>query len=105
MAGGRRTNGGMKPGRKLALIILGVILIAAFGKGLVRITRLLFIKHDRVEQRDEALRQKNYLETEIERLTSDSLYIEELARREYGMIKEGEEAYRLTLPDSSGEGK
>lgn len=52
-----------------------------------------------------ALGEKRSLEREIERLTSDTLYIEEIARKEYGMIKKGEEVYHISLPDSGEQKK
>lgn len=43
------------------------------------------------------------LEQEIDRLTNDLDYIEKIAREDYGMIKDGEEVYRV--PESSEESK
>ena len=49
---------------------------------------------------DEAVKRIESLEKELERLTNDSTYIEKIAREEYGMIKKGEEVYRISLPDT-----
>ena len=48
---------------------------------------------------------KEALMKEIERLNTDSTYIEEIARKEYGMIKKGEKVFHITLPDSANKGK
>ena len=49
---------------------------------------------------EEAIMRIESLEKELERLTSDFTYIEKIAREEYGMIKKGEEVYRISLPDT-----
>ncbi len=89
--------------RLLAAIIIGIALYGAFGfaRGTLRIWRLSRLKQ--VEERaiKEANEDIRALKIEIERLQSDSLYIEELARTRYGMIKEGEEVFRIALPDTS----
>ena len=58
-----------------------------------------------LDKAEQVREEKELLEAEIGRLEADSLYIEEIARREYGMVREGEEAFRLTLPDSAGNGE
>ena len=40
------------------------------------------------------------LTTEIDRLKNDSLYIEKIARKELGMIRQGEIIYRIIPPQS-----
>ena len=89
--------------RLLAAIIIGIALYGAFGfaRGTWRIWQLSRLKQ--VEERaiEEANEDIKALQVEIERLKSDSLYIEELARTRYGMIKEGEEVFRIVLPDTS----
>ncbi len=49
----------------------------------------------------EGILKREALKQEIERLMNDSTYIEEIARKKYGMIKEDEEAFLITLPDSA----
>lgn len=90
-----------KPGRRLIFLLVGLLLVFSFGKGLVKIGRLMYRNHVEQQKYDQVLREKEQLETEIERLNDDPLYIEEIARREYGMIREGEEVFRLSLPDSA----
>lgn len=87
-----------KPGHILILAILTI----AIGYGLVRsggsVVTIWQLSRDRREEirllREEEER-KQTLEHEIISLESDSSYIEDIARREYGMIKDGEEVYRL----------
>ena len=56
----------------------------------------------RTEQKalKESLERKETLEKERNRLLSDSTYIEEIARKEYGLIKKGEKVFQISLPDS-----
>jgi len=70
-----------------------------------KIWRLSRIKHTEEKTLKSAIEEKKQLESEIKRLKTDSLYIEEIAREEYGMKKKGEEVFNITLPDSSSEGK
>jgi cell division protein FtsB len=96
-----------KPLRLLfAAVILGLLIYASIGAGksVYRIWRLSGIKRTEERKLERAREEKLRLENEIERLKSDSLYIEEIAREEYGMVKEGEEVFEITLPDSSSGG-
>ena len=97
-----------KPGwYVITTIILIVVFFASinFSKGIYKVWRLSRIKHKEERALNNAIKEKELLESEIERLTTDSLYIEEIARKEYGMIKNGEEVFRITLPDSASEGE
>jgi len=89
--------------RLIAAILILVVLYGAFGfaRGTWRIWRLSRLKH--VEERaiEEANEDIRALKTEIDRLKNDPLYIEELARTQYGMIKDGEEVFRIALPDTA----
>lgn len=82
------------------LVIAGYLLIG-FGQGAWQIWRLTRIKWTEERSLDEVTAEKTAIEQEIERLKTDSLYIEELARRQFGMVKEGETVFRITLPDST----
>jgi cell division protein FtsB/cell division protein DivIC len=43
------------------------------------------------------------LKEEVKRLQSDKRYIEEIARKELGMVKEGEIIYRFDIPSKGKE--
>jgi cell division protein FtsB len=79
------------------ILILGLY---AFGRGAYTIWQLSSLKRAEDKELKLIKAERDSLKIEIDRLTSDSLYIEEIARREYGMIKPGEKTYRITLPDS-----
>ncbi len=70
-----------------------------------KIWRLSRIQHTEERALKSTIEEKKRLESEIERLKTDSLYIEKIAREEYGMIKKGEEVFHITLPDTESEGE
>ncbi|MBN1291079.1 MAG: septum formation initiator family protein [Candidatus Latescibacteria bacterium] len=63
---------------------------------------LRLVRMQRQEERalKEALQKMESLKLERERLLNDPAYIEEIARRDYGMVGKGEEIFQITLPDS-----
>ena len=73
------------------------------GKNLVKIWRLNSIAKSEEKTRENATKMKQKLEQEVMKLTNDSTYIEDIARKEYGMIKKGEEVFELSSPDSGGD--
>jgi len=89
----------------LFFVIAVLFVCVNFGKGVYKIWRLSQIKHSEEKKMRNGLEEKQRLEHEIERLTTDSLYIEEIAREEYGMIKKGEEVYHISLPDTTAQEK
>jgi cell division protein FtsL len=96
-----------KPGR---FIIIFVLFVVAFGilmssHSFMKIYKLKQINEQVSKSRDEAFKEKRKLLMEINRLTSDSTYIEEIARKEYGMVKKGEEVFQIALPETTGTGK
>ena len=93
-----------KPGWYLiASIVLIIVLYASmnFSKGIYKIWRLSRIKNEEIKAIHNVKEEIEKIEIEIERLKTDSLYIEEIARKEYGMIKRGEEVFHITLPDTA----
>ena len=97
-----------KPGWYLiASIVLIIVLYASmnFSKGIYKIWRLSRIKNEEIKAIHNVKEEIEKIEIEIERLKTDSLYIEEIARKEYGMIKRGEEVFHITLPDTAKRGK
>ncbi len=81
--------------------LVSALVTFTFGKGVLKIWRLTLIQREEQAVLDTACSEKETFEHEIERLKTDSTYIEEIARREYGMIKEGEEVFHITLPDTT----
>jgi cell division protein FtsB len=51
----------------------------------------------------ELSRQNASLEEEIDKLQNDAAYLEEVARRDYGLLKPHERVYDFSKPDSSRE--
>ena len=90
---------------RIIIVVVACYVLFSFSKGMYKIWRLSRITHTEEKALKNALEEKKQLESEIERLTTDSLYIEEIAREEYGMIKEGEEVFQITLPDTASEGE
>jgi cell division protein FtsB len=86
---------------RLAFLVLFILGLYIFGRSAYTIWRLSVLK--KAEEKSVRIieAERDSLKNEINRLTSDSLYIEEIARSEYGMIKPGEKTYRITLPDST----
>ena len=87
------------------IVIIVFFTFFSFSKSIYKIWRLSRLKQSEEKVLDNAIEEKKRLEKEIEQLTSDSLYIEEIASEEYGMTKKGEEVFYITFPDSSGKGK
>ncbi len=71
-------------------------------RSFIKIRQLNLIKKQEIQARDAASEEKRKLLLEFSRLSNDSSYIQEIARREYGMIKKGEEVYLISLSDSAG---
>lgn len=91
-----------RPGVILVLVaIVALYSVYITGRNAGRIWRITAIKRAEKHKLDEAVARLDSLKIEKERLQNDSAYIEEIARREYGMVREGEEVYYITLPDSS----
>ena len=92
------------PGRYFLVFIAAILLFGTVnsGRSLLRIVQLTRMKKAEREALGTAVAKRDSLRGEIVRLTSDTLYIEEIARRDYGMIRPGEEVYNITLPDTTG---
>ena len=76
------------------LLMFGVF--AFFGeKGIFNLLRLQK-EVVRIKEKNSKLEEENrQLKEEVKRLQSDKRYIEEIARKELGMVKEGEIIYRF----------
>jgi len=78
------------------LLILGILTF--FGeKGILHLFRLQK-EVARIKEKNVKLEEENQnLREEVKRLQSDKRYIEEIARKELGMVKEGEIIYQFDL--------
>jgi len=92
--------------RRILLIILILFLILGlftfFGdKGILHLIRL---RKDlaRIEETNHKMEEENRrLQEEVRRLQNEKSYIEEIARKELGMVKEGEIIYQFDEKDKN----
>ena len=89
----------MKKKRLLLLILIPLLILGIltfFGeKGILHLFRLQK-EVTRIKEINMKLEEENQkLKEEVKRLQSDKRYIEEIARKELGMVKEGEIIYQF----------
>jgi len=89
----------MKKKRLLLLMLISLLILGSltfFGeKGIFNLLRLRK-EVVRIKEKNSQLEGENQrLKEEIKRLQSDKRYIEEIARKELGMVKEGEIIYQF----------
>jgi cell division protein FtsL len=89
----------MRKRRRLLLLLIPLLILGAFTffgeKGILQLLRLQK-EVDRIKERNIKLEEENQkLKEEVRRLQKDKRYIEEIARRELGMVKEGEIIYQF----------
>jgi len=93
----------MRRRRLLLLILISLLVLGAFTffgeKGILQLLRLQKevgrIKERNIKQEEE----NQKLREEVKRLQRDKRYIEEIARKELGMVKEGEIIYQFDFPN------
>ena len=97
----------MKKKRLLLLILVSLLIFGSltfFGeKGILH---LLHLRKElvRVKEKNLKLEEENQkLKEEVKRLKSDKRYIEEIARKELGMVKQGEIIYQFDTPTKGKE--
>lgn len=93
------------PGRLIVLLIVLALIGYGgikFGRSIYHVWRLSSMLRQEQRMLDDALERIDALERDIGRLTNDLAYIEKIAREEYGMIKDGEEAFRISNQDKKG---
>ena len=99
----------MKRKRRLLIVILVFLLILGlvsfFGeKGILHLLRLEK-ELVRIKESNKKMEEENEkLKEEVRRLKTDKRYIEEIARKELGMVKEGEIIYQFEPPAEKKEG-
>jgi len=87
------------------IVVVGGYWTLKIGRGVYEIWRLTRMLHAEQRRFDEAVRRIEALENEMKMLRDDLSYIEKIAREEYGMIKEGEEVFKISLPEKREEVK
>jgi len=79
----------------LPIVILTGLLTLFGERGLVKAYRLAN-ERDEIKSKVEKLRRENqYLRGELSDLRSDRRYIENIARKDFGFVREGETVYRF----------
>jgi len=90
--------------KRILIIILFLFLIFGFftvfgDKGILHLFRLQE-ELARIKEANIKIEEENRkLREEVKRLQVEKRYIEEIARKELGMVKEGEVIYQFELPD------
>jgi cell division protein FtsL len=94
----------MKKKRFLLLILIPLLILGAFTffgeKGILHLLRL-HKEGAQIKESNIKLEEENQkLREEVKRLQRDKRYIEEIARKELGMVKEGEVIYQFDTPSA-----
>ena len=97
----------MKKKRLLLLVLISFLILGTltfFGEnGILHLFRLQK-ELARIKDKNFKLEEENQkLKEEVKRLQSDKRYIEEIARKELGMVKEGEIIYQFDTPSKGKE--
>jgi len=99
---------------KLAILVVLLILgVALFGeKGVVRLVKLMRERENLATEVQKLKEENQQLKKEIEALRTDQRYLEQLARKELGMVREDELVYQFRpeqkpaeKPDTEQDGK
>lgn len=92
----------------MVFVIIALLALALFGeRGIFKTFRMLEYKTELQERIEQLETDNRALRREIERLRDDHLYLEGLARKDLGMVKEDELVYQFPRspddppPDSS----
>ena len=92
--------------KKFFLLILVSFLVLGFltffgEKGILHLLRLQK-EMGQIKERSAKIQEENQrLKEEVRRLLHEKRYIEEIARKELGMVKEGEIIYQFDLPKTT----
>ena len=97
----RRKRPARRPGWLIVALLVLIVSgygIVKLGQGLYHLWELSSMLKEEMKSLEETQKHIAELEKEIDRLKNDFSYIEKIAREDYGMIKDGEEVYRVTEP-------
>jgi len=87
------------------VVIFSLFLLVIFGdNALLELNRVKREKNILIKKNEELARENNSMYTEIERLRHDPEYIENIARRELGMIGKNEIIFKVEKKTDSGAG-
>jgi len=94
--------------KRILLFTFFLFLILAFltffgDKGILHLLRLQKELVQIKEMNTKMEEENRHLKEEVNRLKHEKRYIEEIARKELGMVKEGEILYQFDLPDDRKE--
>jgi cell division protein FtsB len=94
--------------KRVLLLVLFLFLIFGFftffgDKGILQLLRLQKELARTKEMNTKMGEENQKLREEVKRLQNEKRYIEEIARKELGMVKEGEVIYQFELPNSEKE--
>ena len=96
--------------KRILILVLFLFLIVGFftffgDKGIIHLLRLQK-EWDRIKETNAKIEEENRkLREEVKRLQYEKRYIEEIARKELGMVKEGEVIYQFDSPNDKNKEK
>ena len=96
--------------KKILILVLFLFLVFGFftffgDKGIMHLLRLEK-EWGRIKEANVKIEEENRkLREEVKRLQHEKRYIEEIARKELGMVKEGEVIYQFEVPDGNQKSK
>jgi cell division protein FtsB/cell division protein DivIC len=96
--------------KRILILVLFLFLIFGFftffgDKGIVHLLRLQK-EWGRIKETNVRIEEENRkLREEVKRLQHEKRYIEEIARKELGMVKEGEVIYQFDSPNEKNKAK
>lgn len=76
-------------------------LLFAPGNGLFSLLRQRSDLRDLQQQTEDLRRENAKLAEEIDRLENDTAYLEEVARKDYGLLKKNEQVYDFSKPEKN----
>jgi cell division protein FtsB len=97
-------NGKRRPWIRWALIAIALFVlyqVLAGPRGLLKLAELRSQRSGIAQQVDSLEARKAELLREKQRLMTDTLYLEKLARKELGMARPGERVYRFVAPSGA----
>jgi cell division protein FtsB len=83
-----------------AAVVLFILFFTVFGeRGILRIHHLKKEQQETQRRSDELKAENEKLKREIEALKSDRRYLESIARKDFGLVRQNEIIYQFTGPE------